>query len=310
MTLGVHFLRGAVREMMIRHNKFLEVFVRINVATADLKAPSPVNPEGAPRLSHRQSRLERSQRPYRTPVDLNPIRTTLRKRLHHVRIGIDPELVLPLYKVLRSSRNSRGIPHHKRWMFKHLKEVQGLAEMAERYCKEEWQVVTGQEWVRKEPVKRPTHMSESEPKGVIAELMQSLKEETEREREEQREEEALEAANGDEATNPPASSYRIVRPGSTLPLAFFSSDLAAQLRLPWTPETSPFSPADHPIPPTPRQRVRFDLTKHLKMLKAHGRELEAVLEEQEASWTAYKEKVRTSKWYKKPVVVEDVSEST
>jgi hypothetical protein len=42
--------------------------------------------------------------------------------------------------------------------------------------------------------------------------------------------------------------------------------------------------------------IRFVLSKHMGILREHGRELERVMEEQEAGWETYKqEKMKTKK---------------
>ena len=233
-------MRGAVREMIVRHNRFMQVWVRINEVTADLKLPSPPKEEPTEemralikeaRLARRRADMdgqleEPPQSPVRPVVDPNPVRTTLRQRLHTVNLDFDPEFVLPLYKVLRSQRSARGVPSQKRWLSKYFKQIHGLAELARRYGREEWKVMTGSDWVQWES--RKTSKREPGPQGTIAGLIHSLKQEAQRAKEES----VVEAA--DRSVTNTTSIPPILRSGSTLSPAFFTSDLASELHLPWT----------------------------------------------------------------------------
>jgi hypothetical protein len=326
MTLGVHFLRGAVREMIIRHNAFLAVWVRINAVTADLKMPAPPPPrddevDGAPMkkvVALRQvleigdySEDSPLRRPhYHAPAaDLHPIRSTLRKRLAQPSLTVAPELVLPLYKVLRSTRNLRSVPSHKRWLQKHFSEVQELGKLARRYGREEWKVLTGKPWEEKKEIgffgrrRLAARQAARAEEGTIEGMMQSLQEKDERlkegaekEKEASRMQEEEEPAVHFPSTKTTTASGPSVRSGSTLPPAFFSSDLAAELHVPWTWSTSPFS-SEPPVLTRGRpEPIRFVLSKHMGILREHGRELERVMEEQEAGWETYKqEKMKTKK---------------
>ncbi|KAJ9091494.1 hypothetical protein QFC21_007194 [Naganishia friedmannii] len=164
-SLGGHFVKDAVHEMIARHNVLIGQWVHVRewvvaqraLATQQAKAMERDNgtTEGSERPSATASLSQAADKWLVAQLAaIESRKNWLRSKIHHPAIMVTAEIVTPLFQALRAGK--RLDAERGRMVRMLIQDVQRCLE----YLKEEWEVLTGRVWTQE---KRPFGGTQSVP---------------------------------------------------------------------------------------------------------------------------------------------------
>lgn len=279
-ALGIHFLKVAVRDMMERHNAFLAVWLRMTSLTHDLKdfAKESKLPTELVDADGEETLVARNKTLAKTRVDemkADQIRAKLRAQMEYPAINIDSWMVLPLYQVIRSAKSNRGERGLSSWITRSLEELDAEVEKVSQYYRQEWQIITGCPFDAENLVR-----AEAEPIGIIGESVLAKSDSFTSDKKE-----PLERLPGG----------TVGSSGSKLPPSFFTSPLASKLNVQWTENPEQRDIWRRLTHKSKRTRQRFDLTKHIKLVRKNLTSLDELLSQEKERRTRLRKKIRERK---------------
>ncbi|KAJ9091830.1 hypothetical protein QFC19_008944 [Naganishia cerealis] len=153
-SLGSHFVKDAVREMIARHNVLIEQWVQVRewalaqralvlkqaeAMKRNLEFSDPAEPASTTTTSSNVvEEVSKWLSPRLAAIDSR--KTWLRSKIHHPSILVTAEMVTPLLRALRAGK--RLDTERERTVKSVMQDVQRVID----YLKEEWEVLTGRSW--------------------------------------------------------------------------------------------------------------------------------------------------------------------
>ncbi|KAJ9123054.1 hypothetical protein QFC22_001243 [Naganishia vaughanmartiniae] len=164
-SLGGHFVKDAVHEMIVRHNVLIEQWVQVREwaiaqrALATQQAEAMKRSDGLTEGAESSSSHSAADEWLRTQLAaIDSRKNWLRSKIHHPAILVTAEMVTPLFQALRAGKKLDA--ERERMVRIILQDVQRALE----YLKEEWEVLTGRAWTSEShPSAAPTTKSNPTP---------------------------------------------------------------------------------------------------------------------------------------------------